>query len=211
MSDLTLYGSAVAPAVWSIKMALEEKEESYAFYDYQDGSDLLKEEHSLGRSPVVRDADIVLFETAGCLVYIDDEFGSPPLQPRDSIEKAEMIQWMSFHAAHMVPLIEERIVYPRVLARFTGQIADASGAPEALEQAKPYLEILNKEMRGRRWIVGAEMSLADVMLAPLFFFFKLSPEGQQVMGQYEHIAAWYANMTTVESFRDTKPSMPGKD
>lgn len=211
MSDLTLYGSSVSPAVWSIKMALEEKEESYNFYDYKDGSEQLVAEHPLGRSPVVRDADILLFETMACLIYIDDEFGAPPLRPRDSIEQAEMLQWMTFHTARLEPLVLDQIVVPRVLARFTGQIVDASGAAAAAEAAKPLLDVLNKEMRGRRWIVGEAMSLADIMLGPLFFFFKLSPEGQQMMPQFEHIAAWYTNLTNVESFRETKPRMPGKD
>ena len=65
-------------------------------------------------------------------------------------------------------------------------------------------------MRGQRWMVGEEMTLADLFLAPAIFYVKMTPEGQKLLSGLENLSAWYTNMTTVQSFRDTAPKLPGK-
>ncbi len=211
MSDITIYGSPLHPFTWSVKMALEEKETKYAIYPYKAGSDEMLREHPLGKVPAIREADIHLFDPIGMLVYIDEEHGSPPLQPRDNIEKADMFNWMGFFASEVFPVLGDGIAIPRVIARVSGESADTSGVETAAGRAGPILQAFDDLMRDRRWMVGGQMSLADILAAPVFFYFKMSPEGQKLLPNFQHVGAWYTNMTDVPTFRETKPDLPKRE
>ena len=59
-------------------------------------------------------------------------------------------------------------------------------------------------------MVGDEMSLADLFVAPAIYLMKRTPEGQELLSDMENLSAWYTNMSNVESFRETEPKFPGK-
>tara|TARA_Y100000813_G_C24082398_1_gene314063 strand:+ start:225 stop:860 length:636 start_codon:yes stop_codon:yes gene_type:complete len=210
MSDLTIYGTTLSPFVRTVRMCLEEKEEAYRMYEYMPGSEEQKQEHPFGKVPAIRDADLHLYETLAICIYIDEEYTSDPqLQPRDAIEKADMFQRISLYMDEGYPNISKGLVFPRIFNPMMGKPTDESAIKARLPKIEKYFSVVDKELRGQRWMVGDEMSLADMFLAPAIYYVKKTPEGQTLLSKYENLSAWYTNMTNVESFRETAPKMPG--
>ena len=144
-------------------------------------------------------------------VYIDEEYTSDPqLQPRDAVEKADMFQRISLYMDEGYSNIGPGLVIPRLFNPLMGKPVDEDRIKRALPRIKRYLTIADKELRGQRWMVGDEMSLADLFVAPAIYLMKRTPEGQELLSDMENLSAWYTNMSNVESFRETEPKFPGK-
>ena len=211
MSDLTIYGTTISPFVRTVRMCLEEKEEAYRMYEYMPGSEEQKQEHPFGKVPAIRDADVHLYETLAICIYIDEEYTSDPqLQPRDAVEKADMFQRISLYLDEGYPNLGPGLIIPRLVNPMVGKPVDDAKIKDYLPKIERYLAVADKELRGRRWMVGDEMSLADMFLAPAIYYVKMTPEGQKLLSRLENLSAWYTNMTTVESFRETAPKLGGK-
>ena len=208
MSDLTIYGTTISPFTRTVRMCLEEKEEGYRIYEYMPGSEEQKQEHPMGKVPAIRDADVHLYETLAICVYIDEEYASDPrLQPRDPVEKADMFQSISLYLDEGYPNLSKGLVFPRLMNPMMGKPTDESVIKAYMPKIERYLAVVNKGLRGQRWIVGDEMSLADMFLAPAIYYVKMTPEGQKLLSGLESLSAWYTNMTTVQSFKDTEPKL----
>ncbi|PIW30623.1 MAG: hypothetical protein COW30_01795 [Rhodospirillales bacterium CG15_BIG_FIL_POST_REV_8_21_14_020_66_15] len=211
MSDLTIYGTTISPFTRTVRMCLEEKEEAYRIYEYMPGSEEQKQEHPFGKVPAIRDADVHLYETLAICIYIDEEYTSDPqLQPRDAVEKADMFQRISLYLDEGYPNLGPGLIIPRLVNPMVGKPVDDAKIKDYLPKIERYLAVADKELRGRRWMVGDEMSLADMFLAPAIYYVKMTPEGQKLLSRLENLSAWYTNMTTVESFRETAPKLGGK-
>lgn len=208
MSDVTIYGTTISPFTRTVRMCLEEKEEAYRMYEYMPGSEEQKKEHPLGKVPAIRDADVHLYETLAICVYIDGEYATDPqLQPSDTIEKADMFQRISLYLDEGYPNISKGLLFPRLINPMMGRATDESVIKTYMPKIERYLAVADKELRGQRWMVGDEMTLADLFLAPAIYYVKMTPEGQKLLSGLENLSAWYTNMTTVKSFKDTEPKL----
>ncbi len=209
MSDLTIYGTTISPFTRTVRMCLEEKEEGYRIYEYMPGSDEQKQEHPFGKVPAIRDADLHLYETLAICVYIDEEYASDPqLQPRDAVEKADMFQRISLYLDEGYPNLFSGLIRPRLMNPMFGKPADEGAIKAHLPKIEKYLAVVDKGLRGQRWMVGESMTLADMFLAPTIYYVKRTPEGQKLLSGLENLSAWYTNMTTVPSFKATEPKPP---
>jgi glutathione S-transferase len=210
VSDLTIYGTPISPYVRTVRMCLEEFEEDYRMYEYMPGSDEQKEVHPFGKVPAIRDADLHLYETLAICMYIDEEYRvSQGLVPKDSVERADMFQRISIYMDEGYPSMIAGCFIPGALRPMLGKPARPADVEENLPRAEKYLSVADKELQGQRWMVGEDMSLADLFLAPAIYLFKMMPEGDKMLHQFQNLGAWYTNMTTVQSFKDTAPKPPG--
>ena len=56
------------------------------------------------------------------------------------------------------------------------------------------------------WIAGANPSLADFLLGPILFYVSLTPDADRIMA-VPGVAAWWAAINDVESFKATEPDL----
>jgi glutathione S-transferase len=66
--------------------------------------------------------------------------------------------------------------------------------------------VLNKHVKGQRWIVGDDVTLADFYVgAPLTY----AHEGQLPLKPYEEIRRWYDGLEKLDAWKKTAPpAMP---
>lgn len=122
---------------------------------------------SLGKSPAIKDGDIVVTESGAIIEYLCEKHSSS-LLPKDPQVRAEAREWL--HAAEGTFMLHaSAILYAR------WQIAE-----EARETLKGMEERLSKNVvndmnwlegvlraqkeKGRKWIVGEELSIADIQM-----------------------------------------------
>jgi glutathione S-transferase len=151
-----------------------------------------------GRVPTLEEDGFVLYESTAILDYLEATHPSPPLVPADARGRA--------HVAMQVKLCDIQ------LARQTGIIIfpkrflprerwDTAAMAQAKKDIEKHLEIVERQITGKEWLVGDRYSLVEVCYTPFVQFLPLMeiapPPG---------VAAWVERMLARPSAQETKPA-----
>jgi glutathione S-transferase len=61
-------------------------------------------------------------------------------------------------------------------------------------------------MENNRFLAADFVSLADLMVIPLLYFFSNVPDGRAPVAEHPKLQSWMRHMETRQSFQVTKPS-----
>ena len=107
------------------------------------------------RVPVLEDDGLVLYESMAINLYLADRYGAAPLWPGTPNERAVVYQWSVWSQT-------EIDVRARHVARTRG---DAASKARAEAERLAALEILDRALAGRAYLVGTDFSVADLNVA----------------------------------------------
>lgn len=120
----------------------------------------LSEIHPLGKSPVVRDGEQVLFESGAIIDYIVSRYGDGRLAPPPtSPDFVRYQQWLHY--------AEGSAMLPLMLKLYLGRLGD-SAAPlsdRVSSEIENHLGFLDSELSESDYFVGNEFSAADIQLS----------------------------------------------
>jgi glutathione S-transferase len=146
--------------------------------------------HPFGKIPALEHGGFRLYETAAITRYIDEAFPGPALQPADPKARARMVQIIGILDAYAYrPMIWD-IMVERTLAPREGRAADEAKIAAAMPMAEKTLAALSDLTTGP-WLLGEQATLADLHLAPIIAYFRLAPEGQQLLAKAPKILRWW--------------------
>ena len=142
----------------------------------------LRSVHPLGKSPVIRDGDLVLAESGAIVEYLVERHGNGSLMPpRGTPEHVRYLHWMHFAEGTIMLHLLARLYLSRVgepakalQARVEGMIGDE-------------LDLVEAELGRSSHLAGSEFSAADVqMMFPLEFsaFARLTGERHPRLHDY---------------------------
>jgi len=120
----------------------------------------MKAIHPLGKSPIIKDGDLVLAESGAIVEYIIGKYGDGRLAPKtDTPAHAQYLYWMHFaEGSAMAPL----------LLLILGE-RDGAGAANVMafgeSQLKLYFAYVESELAQRPYVVGDEFTGADVQMS----------------------------------------------
>jgi glutathione S-transferase len=215
MANFVLHGIPGSPYVRSVLLGFEEKGVACHFATMALGEHKKPEHlarHPFGRIPVLDHGDFRLYETQAILRYLDDIFPSPALQPKEAKARARMNQLIGVsdwyvRADISAPITRERIVVTLLL----GGKPDEAKIAAALPGARICVRAI-EDLMGDSYLVGDQISIADLMLAPHISYFAMSPEGKEILGDGK-LMRWLARMearpgmqhTTLAKMREKMP------
>ena len=205
MSEITLYGPSLSTYVRTARMTCEEKGVAYELKALQLGGDEHLLMHPFGKVPALTQGDFHLYETGAIARYIDRSFPGTKLQPEDNKQLAVMDQWVSAVGDYVYPLIIREIVLPRFGLK--PMVAEAVQA--AVPKVEQQLHVISKALDHTPFLAGAQLSLADLFLAPILFYLRMTPEGE-MLSQYQPVTRWFETISSRKSFQATMPEMPKK-
>ena len=114
----------------------------------------------LGKVPVLKVADEVLFESAVINDYLD-EVNPPSLHPADPLAKAQNRAWIEFTSS-------------LIIDQYQLMIADSEQDYKSAEQAiQLKLKQLESKLQTAPYFNGEEFSLVDAAIAPVFMRFEM--------------------------------------
>jgi glutathione S-transferase len=208
MARPIVYGPAGSTHVWSTRLALAEKGVAHELIDTGLGGH--REEPHLSRHPFAKvpafeHDGFMLYETQAILRYIDEGFPVAPLQPTDLHQFSRMNQIMGIVSAYAAPSIGAAIVFNRMLAPRLGLPVDETAVAAALPQARLCVSEIARLMGEQPYLAGERVSLADLMVIPLFYLFAKVPEGEAPLAEFPNIRPWMHRMEERQSFQVTKP------
>ena len=208
MARPIVYGPAGSTYVWSVRLALAEKGVAHELVEVGFGAH--REEphlsrHPFGKVPAFEHDGFMLYETQAILRYIDEGFMTSPLQPTDLHQFSRMNQIIGIVDAYAWPSIAAGILFNRMLAPRLGMAVDEAAVQAALPRARLCLKEIARLMGSEPFLAGERLSLADLMVIPLFYYFSRLPEGAAPFAENPTLVPWLRRIEERQSFQVTKP------
>jgi GST-like protein len=102
-----------------------------------------------------------LFESGAILLYLADKTGK--LIPADAAGRYQTIQWLMFQMGGIGPMFGQVGFF----SKFAGKAyEDKRPRDRYLAEARRLLEVLDKRLAGRAWIMGKDYGIADIATFP---------------------------------------------
>jgi glutathione S-transferase len=110
-----------------------------------------------------------------------------------------IVDWYFF------PQVTVKISRERVIVPLRGGTPNEAVIAAALPQAETCLGAISRLMDNGPFLAGEHPTIADLMLAPQFDYFALTPESRPLLEPYPNMRDWLARMRARPSMQRTKP------
>jgi glutathione S-transferase len=141
------------------------------------------------RMPVLEDDGFVLWESNAILQYLTlKKPAGASLWPSDPRRQADVGRWMFWEACHWAPACGT-LAFERVVKKLLGQgDADPAVVAKGEQEFRRVGGILNGALKGRKWLAGNDLTLADFAVGP---FMALAQMAQYPVAGLTEVARWY--------------------
>ncbi|MBZ9818093.1 glutathione S-transferase family protein [Mesorhizobium sp. CA4] len=205
MAKPTLYGADYSVYVRIARMTLEEKGVGYELVPL----DIFAAEgipawyldhHPFSRIPAFEHAGFRLFETGAIARYVDEAFDGPALQPADARGRARMSQITGMLDAYGY----RAMVWDVAVERLEKAAPDEALIASGLRQAETVLKVLTSLKARGTWLLGEQLTLADLHAGPIIAYFLKVAEGRDLLARFADMRDWYARIAGRPSFARTE-------
>jgi glutathione S-transferase len=211
--SFTLHGPNISTYVRSVRLAFAEKGAEYTLAEVNIMAGQHKQPahlalHPFGKVPALSHDGFTLYETQPILRYLDRVLPGPALAPTDAKAAARMDQLMAITDTYAYPAMLTGVVMNRLVKPMLGGTADEPAIAAALPQAALALsEIARLQAEaGGPFLAGGALSLADLLLAPVFGYFTQTPEGAAALAAHPGLSAWWTTFAARPGMAATAPS-----
>lgn len=205
-----LYGANYSVYVRIARIVFAEKEVAYEqeqvdIFSDSESNSRYRMIHPFGKIPALDHDGFLLFETSAITRYIDEGFSGPCLQPADAKRRARMNQVIGIADSYLYQELVWGIYVEGVEKPARGEARDHGRFSKALSLAPRYLEVMDAFAAQAHWMAGADISLADLHLVPIFAYFLKAEQGQQLLQQRPALSAWWDRVSSRPSVKSTDP------
>ncbi|MER9371753.1 glutathione S-transferase family protein [Mesorhizobium sp. M0491] len=158
------------------------------------------EHHPFGRIPAFEHDGFRLFETSAIARYVDEVFDGPALQATEPRGRATMNQIIGILDAYAY----RSMVWDVAVERLEKEAPDEALIAGGLHQAETALRVLAALKAPGPWLLGDQLTLADLYAAPIIAYFVKVSEGQKVLAEFPDILDWYTRIAARPSFVRTE-------
>lgn len=192
MGKPIVYGADYSVYVRIVRLALEEKGIDYELVPV----DVFASEgipawyldhHPFGRIPALEHDGFRLFEASAIARYVDEAFAGPALQPTDARARATMNQIIGMLYAYAY----RAMVWDVAVERLENTPPDEALIARGLRQAETVLRVLTSLKAPGPWLLGDQLTLADLHAASIIAYFLKVADGQKLLAEFADIQAWW--------------------
>ena len=149
-----------------------------------------------GTIPVLKDGDVVLWESNAIVRYLLAKHSAGKMWPTDVVARAEADRWMDWQAASTI--ID-------LLAVFFGLIRtpeperDMVKINQSLANLNRMMGVVDGHLADRTWLSGDQMTMADIAVGTLVYRWSEMPIDRPELA---NVARYYAMLQERAPFRD---------
>ncbi len=158
-----------------------------------------------GMVPVLRDGDLKLWESNAIMQYLASKAPANSLYPKDDAVRADISRWQSWELAHfnkaLGVLSFEAVAKPNFLKMAPDEAAVSWSKGELARHAP----VLDAFLKGREFLVGNDITLADYSMIHIEGFKDLSPFDWK---PYPNLNAYFDRMRAAPHWAKTAPASP---
>jgi glutathione S-transferase len=212
MAKPVVYGPGYSTFVRTARLALEEKGAAYDLVevDLLSGASQSAEHlarHPFGKVPAFEHDGFAFYETDAIARYVDETFPGTDLVPADARSRARMNQAMSVLASYAYPCLISQIFMQRAVMPMIGNASDEVAIAAALPKAETALGALEQLIDGNRYLAGDRISLADLLLIPIYDYVRQTPEGEKLLQATPNLRRWWDEVRSRPSVEKTRPAL----
>jgi len=146
-----------------------------------------------GKIPCIVDGDLTLTESMAINFYLAEKHGKD-LMPTDVVQRARVYEWSFWAISNLQPLFITILQHSMVLP-------EAERDPKAIEKARtlipPYLELLEKSLTRKEYLVAGRFTVADLNVASVV---GLAAMVGVDVSKYGNVQAWLGRCQSRPSF-----------
>lgn len=209
MTKPEIIGSASSTYTRVVRMVCEEKDIRYDLIETALNAPEVRALHPLGKMPVLRHGDFVLFESKAIATYLDRSFAGAQLIPSDPRLGALTEQWISFVNSVVDRTLIRTYLYAYITAMKAGGAPDRNVIDAVLNDVRKQIGILDNAVARTGHLVDDRLTLADLNLLPILDRVRLAPEGADALAATEHLSRYFETHSARPSFQRTlAPARP---
>ncbi|MEP3330572.1 glutathione S-transferase family protein [Sedimentitalea sp.] len=199
---LTVYGRATSSNVQIVMWTLAELGIAHERLDYghaHGGLDTAEygEMNPHRRVPVLRDGDLVIWESCAILRYLAAKYGDGgAFWPADPTARAPIDMWAEWGKNELSQSFTVPIFWPRVRTAATKR--DEAALTAAIARFNALLTRLAPQLGGKRYVCGEALSAADITIGHLLYrWFTIDV----ARDPNPNVEAYYDRLTQLETYR----------
>ena len=140
-----------------------------------------------GRIPALIDRsndDFAIFESGAILWYLAEKYGQ--FLSQDPKERSETLQWLMFQMAGVGPMMGQAMFFQRIAA--PNGHDEPYSIQRYVDESRRLLDVLDKRLDGRDFLVGDTYSIADIATYP---WARAWPWAKLDITGLDHLKAWF--------------------
>jgi len=197
-----LYHVPLSPFCRKVRLSLAEKkievelvEEKYWLQD----ADFLRR-NPAGKVPVLKMDGLIMAESTPICEYLEEVYPTPSLLPKDAKERFEVRRLVSWFDDKFHSEVTAKLLYERVNKKVMGKgYPDSTHIKAGARKIKFHLDYMGWLLDQRRWLAGAQMSLADFAAAAHLSCLDYISDVD--WNRNENVKDWYAKIKSRPAFR----------
>jgi glutathione S-transferase len=210
---LKLYHFETSPFGWMARMGLAEKGLKYDAVEPRDKdkNPELRGFNPINRTPTLIDGGKPVFESFALLEYLDEKYPSPPLMPKDPVDRARaramaLLGYLYIYQDARAVALQlfdwekwdpKTQIYP---ARKPAEAVDPKILGPAEERLTNSFIILDKELESRPWAAGSMFGIPDIVLVPTVVAYRL--RGRPIQ-EFKNVSRWLDACMARPSVKET--------
>jgi glutathione S-transferase len=202
-----IYGPSFSNFVRSVMLVCEENQINYTVGFEIDGKEVaFKSEqhfelHPFGKIPVLIEDNLlenrlVLPETASICRYLDQ---NKNLQPTDVLEEAKHDAFCALVSINIDKALIRDYLIEFAFPKGENNQVRLDVAKKAIPQVVTALEVITKQLEKPGVIGGEQMTIADILLAPMLAYLSGLAEGFNLLPNYPSVQVYLDKLMTHES------------
>ncbi len=154
-----------------------------------------------GKIPALEDGDIKLWEGHSIMAYLAHKAGSD-LWPNDPLDQIEIMKWLNWDTAHFSRHAGRLFFENRLKGAFGLGQPVQSEIEDATKFFRQFASVLNNHLRGRTYVVGDTLTIADFGLAS---FLPTAKEAKLPLDGCDEVQRWHGDMMKINAWREPWP------
>ncbi|NMG76892.1 glutathione S-transferase family protein [Aromatoleum diolicum] len=155
-----------------------------------------------GFTPTLVDGDLVLWESRAIAQYLASKKPEAGLLGRNETERADIARWQCWDVGHLMPNMFTLVWEVLVKAMLKLGPPDQPAVDRAYEQVSRFLQVLDTSLKGKKFLVGETLTLADLTVAASFTYTEAL---KLPVGDFPQMKDWFGRMQALEAWKKTQP------
>ncbi len=157
------------------------------------------------KMPALEDGGFKLWESNAMIQYLATKRPDAGMAGRDEQERADILRWQFWESTTWDPACAILMFENFVKQLFMGQGPDPAEVEKGTAKFHTGARILDAQLKGRRFICGDRISLADFSLSADL---SAAKEAKLPLEPYAEIQRWIATMSETQGWRAARALQP---
>ncbi|SIT47374.1 Glutathione S-transferase domain [Paraburkholderia ribeironis] len=181
----------------------------YAFVDLTRGEQTRPDYLAInpnGKLPCLVDGERSIWEADAIMFHLALNAESE-LWPRSASQQVDVVRWLSWNSQHLLrhggSLYFEYLVKPL----FGLGEPDPSKVSEAQDSFRRFAGVLDQHLKGRKWLLGDDLSIADFSVAVMLPY---APRCAIPLDEFTEVRRWHDQLNAFDAWRNPFPARPAQ-